>query len=147
MDDRRFWSKVKKVGDCLEWIGCRDACGYGKLTRNGRPWTAHRYAYHMFHSGIPDGMCVCHACDNPACVNPNHLFVGTHQDNMRDRDDKQRGTAGERNRHAKLTSDDVRKIRASAAMGVPQWKLVNMFGVSCGRISEIVSRKSWRHIQ
>jgi len=91
----RFWSKVDKSGDCWEWTGYRERYGYGRVSMvaigMSNKVLAHRAAWILTHGEIPSGMNICHTCDNPICVNPSHLFLGTHQDNMRDRDSKGRG--------------------------------------------------------
>lgn len=86
--EERFWPKTKKVGDCLEWQGVRGKAGYGKTGaggRGGKTLLTHRLAWELTNGPIPEGMCVCHTCDNPPCVNPDHLWLGTHDDNMRDK--------------------------------------------------------------
>lgn len=91
--ETRFWAKVDRTDDCWTWTAATTGSGYGRFGhQNARGgWVAaHRFAYELANGPIPDGMFVCHKCDNPPCVNPSHLFLGTHQDNMRDMDAKGR---------------------------------------------------------
>lgn len=86
----RFWSRVEKGPACWEWVGGRNADGYGEVRADGRMQKAHRVSWALAHGPIPPGMHVCHTCDNPPCVNPEHLFLGTNRANMRDRQAKGR---------------------------------------------------------
>lgn len=85
-----FWSRVDRSGDCWLWTASKTARGYGKLRVDGKQAYAHRVAYELTNGAIPDGLVICHHCDNPPCCNPAHLFMGTQGDNMRDRDAKGR---------------------------------------------------------
>ena len=141
----RFWSKVKKNSGCWEWRGGR-LRGYGSFTVKRKPVRAHRFSYELHIGPIPEGMCVLHHCDNPPCVNPAHLFVGTNADNVADMVAKgrQAGPKGERNPNSKLNANDVLAIRSAA--GFYQRELAKKYGVSRSLINMILHRKRWAHI-
>ena len=131
---------------CLEWTGHRDEWGYGRYGADKR---AHRVSYAEAFGPIPDGMLVCHRCDNPRCVNPAHLFLGSNADNVRDRNDKGRyaDTKGEKNPASKLTETQVREIRKKYANGgITQPQLALEYGFKQPSISDIIRRKTWSHI-
>ena len=89
---KRFWDKVKIAGpdECWEWKAGKNTSGYGWFSFNGTQITSNRMVWLLINGEIPNGMCVCHKCDNPSCVNPDHLFLGTHLDNMKDKSIKGR---------------------------------------------------------
>lgn len=89
-----FWARVVKEDGCWRWVGAIDRGGYGRFTVRRRAIRAHRYAWEAVNGPVPTGLCVCHHCDNPRCVRPDHLFVGTYADNNRDRDAKGRTARG-----------------------------------------------------
>ena len=122
---------------------CRTEKGYAWFTWNGKQGRMHRYIYEKYYGDIPIGMCVCHTCDNPPCINPEHLFLGTHAENTRDSitKDRRHSTKGERNGHAKLTFKEVQEIRMST--NITQVKLAILYGVSRQHISKIKLRKYW----
>ena len=147
MTQDRFWSKVNipdNLDDCWEWsTGTRN--GYGAYWLDGRYCSAHRVSWELFHhETIPEGMCVCHHCDNKLCVNPDHLFLGTIADNMTDKIMKGRHYRGEAHWKSKLTQDQVLEIRSRK--GQTQQSLADDFGVSQQQIYRILSRRSWSHV-
>lgn len=133
----RFYSKVDKTGDCWLWTGCRLSNGYGQFYYKGRNHGAHRVSYILSHGEIPEGCVVMHSCDNPQCVNPAHLSLGSHTDNMKDMARKLRQA------NRKLTPDDVRKIRKAEgslrAIG-------RKFGVDHATISQIKKGLIWKEV-
>lgn len=146
----RFWEKVEKLDsdDCWAWKGSKDLRGYGVIVTNQKAHSAHRVCYELCHGPIPKGMCVCHKCDNPACVNPGHLWLGTLSENNRDRADKGRNNhaVGETHPATPLTKDDVIEIRKLANCGVSQRALARQFGIAQSAIWCIIHRKTWSHI-
>lgn len=182
----RFWPKVDKdgpipehrpeLGPCWVWTAGRFPDGYGQFAVERIPRHAHRLSWAMANGPIADGLLVLHHCDNRPCVNPGHLFLGTHKDNMRDMVAKGRAASGERHttrlhpervvrgllhgRHthpertargerqaqSKLTEAKVRSIRRSRAAGDPLWLIALYHGVSISSISRVCLRHTWKHI-
>ena len=145
----RFEAKFTKSDGCWEWnAGKRN--GYGAFWIAERRQYAHRISYRLYVGEIPAGLCVCHRCDNPGCVNPDHLFLGTQADNMRDCENKGRGVhcvmSGEKHGRSKLTAAQVVEIRAKYANGATQSDLAKEFGVSQQTISVIVRGHNWTKI-
>ncbi len=136
-----------RMSDCIEWHGARKPDGYGVTSVNGRTHRAHRVAYENAHGPIPEGMFVCHTCDNRGCVNPGHLWLGTPSDNMRDMAEKgrARGARGEEHHSARLTADDVRAIRARLG-SASQKELAVEYGVSKSAISKVATGRLWSHV-
>lgn len=136
---------------CWIWVGSKRN-GYGRLIVGSRSdgsrhsETAHRYSWLVFKGEIPAGLFVCHHCDNPACVNPEHLFIGTRQDNTDDREQKNRNNhvVGEHTPTARLTEQQVIDIRNS---NKSSRELGKLYGVNKSSILNIKNRKSWKHIQ
>lgn len=148
----RFWEKVQKGSEnsCWEWKGAKHTQGYGLVKRkDGAQLRAHRLSYMWFlgleYEALLPSMFVCHTCDNPGCVNPIHMFLGTAGQNIRDAAAKGRlkGSVGELNGTAKLTEEQVKLIRADNRV---QWKIAQDFGVCQMTISLIKQRKHWAHV-
>lgn len=131
----RFWKRVERSGECWMWIGANTGKdGYGLITIDGKPTLAHRYSYTLHKGTIPEGLEVCHDCpggDNRMCVNPDHLFVGTHTENMRDMAKK--GRSGVRrgfdNPNTKLSDEDLRTIAERRNNGEPPRFIAADFGI------------------
>lgn len=153
--EERFWSKVDKGGanGCWNWLGSLNDWGYGNFSFRKKWQRAHRVSWMLAHGDEPPAnLMVLHKCDNPACVNPEHLFLGTHNENMRDMSQKHRyklpDIHGEAHHNAKLTDDKVRTIRQLYAdKKFVQLELAEMFGVSLNAIHEVIHLKTWRHVK
>lgn len=143
----RFWEKVSPEPNsgCWLWDGAHDSGGYGNIGHLGKIRIAHRVSYEMFKGAIPGGHNVCHACDNRACVNPDHLFLGTHQENMADRNAKGRQSRGSTHGPAKLTERDVLAIRQLS--GRSQREMASDFGVSRRTIQSVLRGDKWAHVR
>lgn len=141
----RFWARVQQGDGCWEWTGFRDPKGYGRFQFEGRPMGVHRLSWLLHHGPIPAGLHVLHRCDNPPCVNPDHLWLGTNDDNIADRHAKGRDAhnAGEAGARAKLTERQVLDIRAAAAGGAGLGDLARLYRVSHATIWCLVKRRSW----
>jgi len=154
-EEDRFWAKVEKGAlpdACWLWTAARDRDGYGAwFPRPRASWKAHRYSWTLRNGEIPEGLCVCHKCDVPSCVNPDHLFLGTRVENNADRDAKGRTVAGsspgEKNPNAKLDEESVRAIRAAFAAGELRSSLSRRFSVSWTLVNFVVKRTTWKHIK
>ena len=143
-----FESKIKIVSsECWEWQGKRYSNGYGSFCCVGQMFLAHRASYQLFNGDL-DHRLVCHNCDNPRCVNPKHLFLGTAHDNAQDRLTKGRcnPARGSQAGKSKLTEQDVIEIRRLQSDGMFHEHIASKFGVSIPQITRIVNRQQWRHV-
>lgn len=132
---------------CWEWSGFRLRGQHGVMTFKRRHTYVHRLAWEFFNGAIPDGLFVCHRCDNPPCWNPDHLFLGTYNDNNQDCISKKRHSYGTRNGHAKLTEDEVRRIATTYVPGTTTMQQVaDQFGVSISRVYNIVRGRAWKQL-
>ena len=133
-------------GECWEWNRGKIPDGYGVLKVVGRNWLAHRLAYLLAHGELDDDSYVCHRCDNPSCIRPEHLFVGTQTENMQDMSKKGRGgrVRGETHFRARLNVETVRQIRHQHHnLGYSQERIARLFDVSQSTISAVIQRKTW----
>ena len=142
--EERFWSKVDRRGDdeCWEWQASLSRGGYGQFMLEGKPRRASRMAWRMAHGSDAGLLCVCHTCDNRKCVNPNHLFLGTHADNLADMRAKGRAPSrkGERMIRRKLTPEQAARAAQMLADGVTKTAIGRVYGVHRGTIDNTVAR-------
>ena len=153
--EKRFWARVTIPDNpelCWEWVGGKTGSGYGAMMINYEFISVHRYSYELHFGGIPEGRFVCHTCDNPSCVNPKHLFLGTPKDNMEDMTNKGRQVTGRWNSYSgedhpmsKLTWDEVDEMRELYSSGsYTQVALADKFGVTHTSVCDIVHWQIWR---
>ncbi len=131
------------VGGCIEYTGSRNWDGYGVFTFGGVQYKAHRASYEETIGHIPPGMCVLHKCDNPPCVNPDHLFLGTNRDNQNDKVEKNRQAKGESNGVSRLKHSDVVYLRTS---NKPFSVLLREFGLAESHLMRILNGQCWKHV-
>jgi len=154
----RFWAKVNRSeglgpnGDCWEWTGSLNKTGYGQMSsrRGSPPYKAHRIGYALYYGDFDHALDVCHRCDNPKCVRPEHLFLGSHAENMADMKRKKRarkiGNFGEVNGSAKLTREQVHEALRRRREGESQTQVAARFGVHRTTIGMIERGINWRHL-
>jgi len=174
---RRFWAKVEKTDACWLWAGTvYGSNSYGRMWDGKKTLGAHRFSFELHGGEIPAGMLVCHHCDTPTCVRPDHLFLGTSQDNSDDAVQKRRMCRGddhwqrkyperrltgdrngsrthrhllprgEKNKNSRATEEAVRQIRALYADGFSQDRIAERFGLAQNTVSAIVRRVTWAHV-
>lgn len=159
---QKFTSLIRKGSpeECWVWTGTKSGIGYGRFGFKKQAFAAHRLAFFLEYGIDPGDLLVCHKCDNPPCCNPNHLFLGTHLDNVRDCISKKRHCFGERkskamkarefsgphNPNCVLSEQEVHMIREHFNNGMTQTALAPIFGVSQAHISKIVRRVWWKHL-
>lgn len=148
--EERFWGKVNKDGSfceklgsrCWEWMGGKTKDGYGSIGDNWKKIYTHRLVWELVNGPIPNKLCALHKCDNPGCCNPDHLFLGTKGDNIRDCIKKCR--RGNCNR--KMTPEQVIEIRELRKTGLSLRKIAVMFGIHNQQIYNIVSGRHWKEV-
>jgi hypothetical protein len=150
--EERFWKRVVKGESCWEWSGYRSLHGYGYIKVGLKNIYTHRFSYEIHKGEIPKGVLVCHSCDNRACVNPDHLWLGTDKDNAVDRKNKGRngkiiGIRGEKQWCSKLKEKDIGLIFEMYNNNLYTQKEISViFGVSPSAISLVIRKKNWVHI-
>lgn len=160
--EARFWSKVDRTGTgCWLWTAGRSRRGYGVFSSSQRYVNAHRVAWELTYGAIPPGLLVCHRCDNPPCVNPEHLFLGTAADNARDAAAKGRLLCGDenpsrRNReirprgeghaNAKLTAAAVLRLREDYRRGFSYRELGVRYGIQRSHVHNLIAGRAWKHL-
>lgn len=142
-----FWPKVNKTDTCWLWTASTiGQFGYGGFGVARKTMYAHRVAWLLTYGAISDDMCVLHHCDVPLCVRPDHLFLGTHTDNIQDKMAKGRVPAGAKHHNVKLTVEDVKEIRRRAATGENRRHIAADFGVASQHVCHIHTRRYWKHV-
>lgn len=141
--------KIGEAHECWEWQGNRPSALYGHFSLREKTVKAHRWIYALLNGEIPDDLVVRHKCDNPACVNPAHLEVGTVADNTRDKYERGRGPnrQGEKHPMARLDEDRVRQLRKMASLGFTHTAIAEKFGIARQTVGNIVRGRNWSHIQ
>lgn len=137
---KRFWAKVRKAGAnvCWEWQASKfKGRGYGTFVVEGRLWSAHRVSYVLAHGSIPKGLYICHTCDNQGCVNPAHLYAGTHDDNTRDAIERGRNPKGQKHGMAKFSEETLQQVRDLTEQGISERQVAAMLGVSSSQVHRI----------
>lgn len=145
--------KINPATECWEWMNCVQSNGYGRINVNRKSTYVHRLAYRLSKGSIPNGIDICHKCDNRRCCNPEHLFAGTRLDNMRDAKEKGRTSSGRKHgatvichsrARAKLTMEKAREIRLLRASGISTKEIAAKFEVDASNVRLIVAYKIWR---
>lgn len=145
---QRFWKSVYKAEACWLWLHTKNQYGYGYIRYNNKSYSAHRLSWMLHNGSIPDGILVCHRCDIRNCVNPEHLFLGTHADNSLDMVEKGRSLRGERKRNAKLNKEKVLAIREKCSKPDVNWSHVaKEFGVTRSTIKRVHNREWWKWVE
>jgi hypothetical protein len=144
--ESRFWSEVKKtLFGCWEWQASYNSGGYGHFYADGKEIAAHRFSWELHFGPIPEGMKVLHSCDNPKCVRPKHLFLGSYADNNKDRTQKGRSAKGSSHGSAKLNEVLIKQIRREAKTQSTR-SLARKYNVGQTAIQQAIRGKTWKHV-
>lgn len=146
--EEKFWEKVDKKGEdeCWNWKGALNKDRYGQFNYKGKPKLSHIVSYILVHGNVPKGLFILHKCNNPSCVNPKHLYIGTQADNMKQMVKDGRSLYGEKNPNSKLNWEIVNKIRAEYVndRNITIRKLSNKYNMPLGTIQNIIEDKTWK---
>lgn len=140
--EKSFWYFVEKTESCWIWIGTQARLGYGRFLRS----YAHRFSYELHFGKIPDDKVVCHKCDNPSCIRPDHLFLGTMKENTQDMLRKRRHQHGEKHAHHILTEKQAIEIKKKWSEGAFGADLAKEYGVHIATISDLINGRTWTHL-
>lgn len=144
---KKLMGKIKKSEGCWEWQGSVSSGGYGHFPYKNKCYPAHRISWKLFKGEIPENMNVCHKCDNPSCVNPEHLFLGTQRENMKDMFSKNRKDHAQENHpRVKLSKENVLEIRDLIKQGFSQEIICHKFGITNGHVGSIKHRRTWKNL-
>jgi HNH endonuclease len=132
---------------CWIWKGSKTSEGYGRIKICQKELVAHRVSYAIYKGKIPKGLVIRHKCDNPNCVNPEHLLTGTHGDNMQDKVERNRQARGAANGKSKLNETQVREIRTLRDLGWTLQKIGDTYGVTKQSVRDIIIGKHWSHLE
>lgn len=151
----RLLNRIEKINECWEWQGMLNNHGYGVIVTENKRKYAHRESYKEFIGEIPNSKCVCHTCDNPKCINPKHLWIGTREDNNKDTVKKGRhnyginlipAMKGEKSPNSKLKNEDIFDIRQMLEKNIKRKEIEKKYKISRGHLSMIANRQIWNHI-
>lgn len=141
-----FYERIEKTESCWIWKGSKIKSGYGIISFGGKPISAHRLSWKIHHEEIGSDMIVRHLCNNPICVNPEHLAIGTHQDNSDDRVKAGNSGKGSQNCNSSLNEEDIKKIKNLLVLGISGAEIGRRFNVSRTTINNIKKQRTWRHV-
>lgn len=137
--------EVDDISGCWNWIGAKNIRGYGQIKVDGAQLGAHRVSYEVFYGNLQEHLCVIHSCDNPSCINPDHLSLGTNKENSEDMVSKKRQCYGDRNARSILRPDQVLEIRSLLESNIPVRQIAERFGVSKSCVDKIRTERTWKY--
>lgn len=145
--ESKFNRSFRVTPSCWIWLGNIDSKGYARILLNGAQYRASRFSYNLYIGTVPSRLLVRHRCDNPKCVNPEHLLLGTPQDNSNDMVSRDRQSRGDSHPKSKVNEKDVLEIRQLPKYGLPLRTIANMYGITISTAGRIINKKTWAHIR